>query len=505
MPTRNRRRRLAAWLLSAALVVPALVATPQARAAAPIRLRVMTFNIEYGGTVVDFAKIVAAARRAHADVIGFEESYGRLPRLARALGWDYLDGRTDVVSRFPLVDAPGADGRYTLVQLAPGAVAAVANDHLPSGPYGPRHILDGETRRQALRTERRVRVPVIRSILTDLEPVVAAGIPTFLVGDFNTPSAHDWTRSMVGERPQIRFAMRWPVSRLVERAGFVDSYRAVFPDPLAHPGLTWPADRPRSPDSWNPRRDAPEDRIDYVYAAGPVTPIDSEIVGERGHPGVDVGVHPWGSDHRAVVSTFDVTQVAPPVLVSPGSRLVDVGSDLPVTYHAPGNPGERVVVVPRGGDPTTDALASQATPSGAPIDGTLTFPTDTFTPGGYDTVLVGAADAELARASFWTKAPGSGPVVDTTMWKVAPGHAITVLWHAAPGFRFDWVGIFPRGGDPAHDAYYGWAYTAATVDGRVRLDRDQLHPWPLPKGRYTVALAIDDSYRGLASADFVVG
>ena len=82
MPSGNRRRRLAAWLLSAALVVPALAATPQARAAAPIRLRVMTFNIEYGGSVVDFAKIVAAARRAHADVIGFEESYGRLPRLA---------------------------------------------------------------------------------------------------------------------------------------------------------------------------------------------------------------------------------------------------------------------------------------------------------------------------------------------------------------------------------------------------------------------------------------
>jgi hypothetical protein len=48
------------------------------------------------------------------------------------------------------------------------------------------------------------------------------------------------------------------------------------------------------------------DRIDFVYAAGDVTTLESRIVGEKRNRLVDVAVDPWPSDHRAVVSTFRV-------------------------------------------------------------------------------------------------------------------------------------------------------------------------------------------------------
>ena len=62
--------------------------------------------------------------------------------------------------------------------------------------------------------------------------------------------------------------MPWPVGRAVEGAGFVDSYRAIHPDPVTDPGLTWPANRPIS-GSYNPYRDGdPRDRIDFIYVVG---------------------------------------------------------------------------------------------------------------------------------------------------------------------------------------------------------------------------------------------
>ena len=99
----------------------------------------------------------------------------------------------------------------------------------------------------------------------------------------------------------------------------------------------------------------------------------SQVVG-RGGPGVDISVH-LGAPITGVVSTLDVTPGVPPVMVAPDPLLAEVGDTLTVAYHAPGGSGERVRIVPSGGDPVTDALDSQGTPPGAPIDGSVQFPT----------------------------------------------------------------------------------------------------------------------------------
>ncbi len=470
----------------------------------PTRLKVMTFNIEYGGTIVDFDAIVEAAVASDADVIALNEAYRHAVRLADRAGYPYASPRLDVISRFPLLNPAGADGRYLFVQLALGQVVAIANVHLSSAPYSPRLIMEGWGRKRILRNERVTRMPEIRPVVKTMVPLAAAGIPSFIVGDFNAPSHLDWTQETVGLLPQMQFPVRWPVSLLLAKRGFEDTYRAAHPNPLARLGTTWPADRPHSATSWNPPPDAPHDRIDQVWVAGPATTLRSKIVGERGGRHVAIEVVPWGSDHRGVVSTVELTPGTSPVTVSFDPRLVRQGRDLTVTYHAPGGPGERVVIVPSGGDPATDAIDSAPTPGGQDVDGSVTFATGTWPPGDYDVVLGNGADAVLSRAGFLLKLPGDDPVVDTSSRRYDEGDPITVTWSGAPGNRFDWIGINRRGDDPTDGGYRTYLYTRSAVSGSVTFDADSSKRWPLPSGRYTAWLMVSDVYRAIGSANFVV-
>ncbi len=503
----DRRARLvgAALVLTVATFAPLV---PQASwagsaptATAPIELKVAEFNIEYGGTHVSFDKVVQAIRRGGADVVGIEEAQTHIPRLARALGWPYFSTRLQIVSTYPLIDPPGGDGVYLFVEVAPGEVVAMENVHLPSNPYGPFRIKQGATRAEVVDLERRVRLPAIRPSLRVARDLVNQGIPVVLTGDFNAPSWQDWTSEMVGVRYQIRYPVKWPVSLAVERAGFVDSYREVHPDPKHDPGLTWWAARPEVLGGY-PNHTAPQDRIDFVYAAGAVETTDSIVVGERGSPLSDVGVEPWPSDHRSVVSTFEVTPGVPPVFVAVDRRLVEVGRDVGVTFHAPGTAGEHVKIVPAGGDPAADALADQ--PTGGGTDGTLTFATDTLSAGGYEAVLLDGSGTGLSRISFWVEEPGTAPEISTGKGTYAVSEPIDVSWRFAPGERWDWVGIYKRGRDP-HVAYYLlWAYTRSTIEGALTLDKDDHGPWPIPTGRYSVYLLADDGYKLLAGAPFEI-
>jgi endonuclease/exonuclease/phosphatase family metal-dependent hydrolase len=468
--------------------------------ATTVRLRVAEFNIEYGGTVIDFDQVVAAIRASGADVVGIEEAEGHIPRLARALGWPFYDVRTQVVSKYPLIDPSGGDGHYLYVEVQPGKVAAIENVHLPSWPYGPNKALVGATRRKLLALERRYRLPAIRPFLRAAQPLRDARVPLFLVGDFNAPSFRDWTRRSVGTRPQIRFPVRWPVSVAVERAGFQDSYRTLYPNEVRYPGLTWWATRPRVTDGWNPARTAPQDRIDVLYTSD--VRVRSEwTVGEPGGPGVRVPVWPWPSDHRMVVGTFSVEPVSPPAFVSVGQRLVTQGNAVRVRFHG-ATPGDHVAVIPHGST-LADAIAD--VPTGAVGDGTASIDTGAWAAGRYVAELADASDARIAKIPFWVKEPGAGPTVTTGKHRYGVGEPIDVTWANTKGERWDWVGIYKRGADPLVAWYLDWAYTRARPGGTLTLDQDSEGPWPLKAGRYTVYVLRDDGYRAVARADFRVG
>ncbi len=132
----------------------------------------MEFNIEYGGTQVDFRSVPKAIEAAGADVVAIEEGYAQMPRIARALGWDYFDNRTQIVSKFPLL-APADDSLFTYVEVEPGRVIAIGNVHLPSQSYGPFHIRAGMSVDDVVAIENRLRVPAVQptvEALSSLSP-----------------------------------------------------------------------------------------------------------------------------------------------------------------------------------------------------------------------------------------------------------------------------------------------------------------------------------------------
>jgi imidazolonepropionase-like amidohydrolase/endonuclease/exonuclease/phosphatase family metal-dependent hydrolase len=501
--TRASRGALSLALL---LAIGARASAEEAPAPAPpepITLRVMTFNVEYGGTGVDFGKVVEALERARPDVVGLEEPEGNAPALAEALGWRYVDRRSDVISRLPILDPPGAEGRFVLVEVRPGEVVALANVHLPSDPYGPHWVAEGRPLDAVLALERRLR-------LSKLEPALDAlrrlrGVPAFLVGDFNAPSRRDWTLASVGQRAHLRSPVEWPVSVAVEEAGFVDSYRAVHRDPVQRPGLTWWAARPPVGDDFS--RD-PQDRIDFVYAAGPAQALHSELVGEPGARDVDLSVEPWPSDHRAVVSTFRVTPAPmPPLVAVNGNRLVTVGDPLPVEIHNPGGVGRRVAIAPA--DPSAARLEPSRIAAASPVRagrGAVRLPTRELAPGRYEVVLLAPGDEVLSRIPFSVKAPGDAAQVAVDRAVYRPGEAIRVRWSGGPGNRWDWIGVFAAAVEPTTGSQRAWRHTGTRIDGQLVIDGSapEDERWPLEPGDYQVLYLLHDAFEPVASVRFAV-
>jgi len=447
-------------------------------------IRVGEFNIEYGGTIVDWNQTVAAAKALDADVIGIEEAWGHTRKLAAAIGYPYADPRRQIISRLPLLHAQDDPMQTLYVEIAPGEVIAIGNVHLNSVNYGP---LRTDTRSPAFikAAEKRTRVPGIELYAKALAGVAATGVPAFVVGDLNSPSHLDWTDATVGVRPQMTYPLDWPVTETLAAAGFTDSYRAVHPDPVQDPGLTWPSGRPKVAGEWNPPPNSPQDRIDAIHVIGPATPVSSEVIGED-------DIDPWPSDHRALVSTFDVTPGTPPDLVSVDERVVGQGTPATVRTHGQGT--VRVL------DAKGNEVASQ--PTGG-VDAALSVDTAAMGPGLYDVTLEDESGASIGTTEFWVSKPGEEPSL-TVKPRIAYGDPIDVAWHVAPGNRWDWIGIYRRGADPEVASYLLWAYTDGTIEGHVSLDDAAFGKFPLPADDYTAMLLVDDSYAAVATEDFTI-
>jgi endonuclease/exonuclease/phosphatase family metal-dependent hydrolase len=488
-----------------------------------VRLRVMTFNIFYGGDDLDlttgdfcpipdgcnetFERVVQTIRTAKADVLGVQEPERNTARLAQELGW-YSDERNHVISKWPILDPPGGDGIYVFVQVSPGKVVAMANVHLPSDPYGPYLVRDGASAQELDELERQTRLPAIQDQLAKLPALAARGIPVFLTGDFNSPSHLDWTPAVARRRVDVKYPFVWPVSKALADAGLRDSYREVHTDPVRHPGFTW---TPGGPES-DPREVF--DRIDWVLTAGPTTSALSQLVGEAGGPDVEIAVPaPFPSDHRAVVASFEAHAAEMPVLVAVSQRRVFVGDQLTVTFHAPGHGSERIALF-RANDcaPNHPCSAryggtlSQSTGRAGTTDGALVFATDRLRPGDYEARLLDADGKVLSRIPFWLYRAGEATSVRVASRKYAVGETISVSWRAAPGRGLDWLGVYRCDADGcgANTDYLLYTYTHAAIEGRATIGPNAQvggASWPLEPGRYVVRLLTDDSYVDLGTSD----
>lgn len=286
-------------------------------------LRVMTYNVWNQWTRVNdgWRKGVESVKRSGADVIGLQEADPAFAvRLAEALGWHAaagISGSPQIISRHPVVEsrmAGMAGGARIRLAASPGRDVWVFNCHLDAGHYGPYAALEADATVESVMAEeaRSRRHGQILAILEGMTDVIreAEDVPVFLVGDFNVPSHLDWTEPAAPGNHRLG-PVRWPTSVSVAAAGFIDSYRAVHPDPVS--------DRA---DTWTPlfKGGEPQDRIDRIYhlgrglravnaavfTTGVEHVVDAPYRGNTTSLG-DAVDNTWPSDHAAVILDFKFT------------------------------------------------------------------------------------------------------------------------------------------------------------------------------------------------------
>ncbi|MCX5260486.1 HAD-IA family hydrolase [Streptomyces canus] len=259
------------------------VTVDRLRSLLPYRLRVMTWNLWYGGTKVrdHRAKQLKVVAETDVDVVGLQETYGGAAgELAEALGWHHHSAGPNlgIISRLPITAVLGDPdvGFYG----AAGARIAVGDQevevwtaHLDAEHYGP-YESDPLAHEQ-------VRTGQMRDTLRR----ISGAAPVVLVGDFNSPSHLD--------RPDVE----WPVTRAAEEAGFRDSFREARPDAVRDPGHTW------SPVHAHPE---PQDRIDFVLHRGLRVLHSRTYISGTPRTWPDVEDNDWPSDHAAVITTFSL-------------------------------------------------------------------------------------------------------------------------------------------------------------------------------------------------------
>lgn len=286
-------------------------------------VRVLTFNLWHGGDAgkQPLERTIEVIERSRADVVGLQETGGIAPEgeprpdraaeIAKRLGWHYFNqgGGTGIISRFEIVTSTPKKWGVELA-LPSGRRMHAFNVHLAHSPYQPYQLLRipyGDapfitTEAEAVRYARESRGSQVSEMLQEVRAVAPEGGLVVLTGDFNEPSRRDWTAE-AAKAKVCPLKVEWPSTEATEDTGFVDAYRAIYPDPVASRGLTWtPLTGANDPEDRH-------DRIDFVFVGGfdrPAAAVKSvQIIGEA-RENADVVVSPYPSDHRAVVAELEL-------------------------------------------------------------------------------------------------------------------------------------------------------------------------------------------------------
>ncbi|NUP23826.1 MAG: HAD-IA family hydrolase [Streptomyces sp.] len=267
-------------------------------------LRVMSWNLWYGGTKVHdhLAKQLKVIAETGVDVVGLQETYGTAAQeLADAIGWYHhrAGENLGVISRHPItarfvdpdVGFYGAAGVRIRVGERQVDIWTAHLDYTPYGPY--ESAFDGLAAAELIAHEE-VRLAQMRDALRRIEEAADPAVPVVLVGDFNSPSHLDW--------PDVE----WPVTKAAQEAGLCDSYREAHPDPAAHPGHTWSPIHALHEDGSG--RPEPQDRIDFVLHRGLRVLDSTTYVSGRPRLWPDVRDNDWPSDHAAVITAFSLCE-----------------------------------------------------------------------------------------------------------------------------------------------------------------------------------------------------
>lgn len=228
-------------------------------------ISVLSWNLWFGGTKMTDgrAKQIALMQDESPDILCLQECWGDGGiAIARGLGYEIAQHAFDtaVASRWPVTLLPTDTAPYATAARvdAPGGPLLVWSVHLEPEDYGPyraNELPDAAAEVFAQEGER-IRDEQAAAVLTATDALLASlptGTPVIIAGDFNVPSPADWDGRL---RPDAA----WPATTRLLEAGFTDTFRAVHPDPLTAPGLTW--------SQIHTLEDEPRDRIDFVFTRG---------------------------------------------------------------------------------------------------------------------------------------------------------------------------------------------------------------------------------------------
>lgn len=163
----------------------------------------------------------------------------------------------------------------------------------------------------------------IRAFLSEVQADIDKGLPVVMGGDFNEPSHLDWQEDTKDLFDHNGAVIRWDCSVMLHNAGFRDAYRVKYPNPVTHPGFTFPAgnktaeEAKREKLAWAPDVDE-RDRIDFIYyfpqdalsltdcvLAGPSeTVLKGKIVKNDSEDKFFTPACVWPTDHKGNLATF---------------------------------------------------------------------------------------------------------------------------------------------------------------------------------------------------------
>jgi len=301
---------------------------------APIEmnLRVLVWNVLHGANDVDQGaeKTLAIIRSVEPDIVLLQESYdidGDRPHLgewlAGELGWNQHQAESAHLCVLTPMELKTTffhhewHGVGALLRDSHQRELLVWSIWIDYRAFLGYELRDNPTMSDetllAAEDVRSNRLQQATAIIAHLEGAghLVADIPLLVGGDWNTPSHLDWTKDTASIYKQRR-NLALPVSTVIHDAGFMDTFRAVHPNPVQHPGITW-SPMFRGPASGEEGTPQAFDRIDRLYlknsgvsdgwslrpVAGKVLPLiwedDSIPIKQRAFP----------SDHGALLMDFE--------------------------------------------------------------------------------------------------------------------------------------------------------------------------------------------------------
>ncbi|TLG94108.1 hypothetical protein FEM54_00740 [Pseudomonas edaphica] len=145
-----------------------------------------------------------------------------------------------------------------------------------------------------------------------------------VTGDFNEPSHQDWTQATKDLYGHNGVVYPWDTTKKLTDAGYSDTFREIYPDPVKNPGMTWSSQVAGGSFKGSPADD--RDRIDFTFVKSgkelDAKALSANLVGNEsyyvGGKLVEKGgsqndtilsdeMSKWPSDHKGLLVKFELS------------------------------------------------------------------------------------------------------------------------------------------------------------------------------------------------------